>query len=172
MAVTVSLVGGCSYLPPALRGEPSRPGWVQRGSGYFEGGAGKAFYGVGAASGIADLGLRREAAEAAARADLARMLRSQVSSLLLSYAAATGSNAGDSSERHTERSLRVSAEADLAGVTVVDRFSERGGEVEYALVVMDDRAFRAHAGRLGLSADEQRRIREQAERAFQRLAPR
>src|SRR5258706_8516904 len=106
----VFALGACSLLPPILRGDTS-PAWVRGDATAYEGRQPGFVYATGAASGISDPVLRREAAEAAARAALAQRISAHVSSELLAYAASTGAALGETAERHTERTLRQRAEA-------------------------------------------------------------
>jgi hypothetical protein len=124
---------------------------------------------VGAAWGIQDAGLRREAAEAAARVDLARALRSSVRNLLQSHASATGRDAFHAAESHLSSTTRTFTEAELVGVPVIERHSDLRTGTEYALVMMTPDAFERHLARTAAGRAETEEIRSRANEAFRRL---
>ena len=75
LILLLAMIGGCTSTPEPTRttlGEYEPPEWVMKSSGAFEDSNGKAFYGVGSASGINNYSLQRTAADDRARNDLAK----------------------------------------------------------------------------------------------------
>src|SRR5207247_4445877 len=113
------------------------PKWVSKGGGYMSERDSKAFYGVGAVTGIRNEPLAKETADNRARADLAKYIDTYTAYLMRDYAAST--TAGDftksSEEQNVERAVKTFVSAHLSGVQVVERREEaaRRGRVRYAL---------------------------------------
>jgi hypothetical protein len=164
----VLVSAGCSRLLPGVFPE-SPPAWIGQGSGLYEGVRGKGFYGVGVVSGIQDVGLRREAADVAARVDLAKALKSTVRNLLQSHASATSGDEHERGERYLESTTRALTEAELVDVPVIARHRDLSAGVEYALVMMTPQSFERHLSRAGLAEEGARVIRERAQEAFRKL---
>jgi len=117
----------------------NRPGWIDQGSGFFSGDRGKAFYGVGAVTGIKNVQLRRTTAETNARADLARSFKTRVTDLVKVYMrAVSGGPEGKANEEQVAQSVtRAFTDMELVGVPVINHYFSPGEDTEYALVMMD-----------------------------------
>src|SRR5438046_5180166 len=117
------------------------PKWVSKGGGYMSEKDSKAFYGVGAETGIRNEPLAKETADNRARADLAKYVDTYTAYLMRDYAAST--TAGDftksSEEQNVERAVKTFVSAHLSGVQVVDRWEKdaKSGKVTYDLATMD-----------------------------------
>jgi hypothetical protein len=151
----------------------STPKWVEKGPGSMMK-DGKAFYGVGGASGIKNEPLARETADNRARADLAKYMDTYTAYLMRDYAAST--TAGDftksSEEQNVERAVKTFVSTNLSGVVVVDRWEkdETNGKTIYSLVKMDLATFKDQIGQMKeLSAQARDFVRKNAEQAFERL---
>ncbi|OLB78211.1 MAG: hypothetical protein AUH96_01990 [Nitrospirae bacterium 13_2_20CM_2_61_4] len=150
------------------------PKWVSKGGGYMSEKDNKAFYGVGAVTGIRNEPLAKETADNRARADLAKYVDTYTAYLMRDYAAST--TAGDftksSEEQNVERAVKTFVSAHLSGVQVVDRWEkdEKSGKVTYALAKMDLASFKESVGQMkDLNEAARDFVRKNAERAFDRL---
>ena len=134
----------------------------------------KAFYGVGAVTGIRNEPLAKETADNRARADLAKYVDTYTSYLMRDYAASTtaGNFTKSSEEQNVERAVKTFVATHLSGVQVVDRWEkeEKSGKVTYALAKMDLVSFKDNVSQMKeLNADTREFVRKNAERAFDRL---
>jgi len=150
------------------------PKWVTKGGGYMSEKDSKAFYGVGAVTGIRNEPLAKETADNRARADLAKYIDTYTAYLMRDYAAST--TAGDftksSEEQNVERAVKTFVSAHLSGVQVVDRWEkdEKSGKVTYALAKMDLASFKESVSQMkDLNEAARDFVRKNAERAFDRL---
>ena len=109
---------------PKALAEYKAPEWVLRGGGAFTDARGKAFYGVGSATGIKNYSLQRTVADDRARGDLAKVFEFYISSLTKDYQAHTtaGSFKDSSEEQNAETALKVVVSQTLRGVVIVDHF--------------------------------------------------
>jgi len=171
LALTCLTISSCviAQAPPHAV-STNRPGWIEKGSGFFKGEAGKAFYGVGVSSGVSDVSLRRDDADAAARVDLARTFRSRIKNLLKAYRAATGTGEKAASERHIENATKAFTDVELNGVPVIDRYYDTAERAQYSLVTLNAKAFKEQLAQArGLSEASRAAIRERAAEAFDAL---
>ena len=150
------------------------PKWVAKGGGYMSEKDSKAFYGVGAVTGIRNEPLAKETADNRARADLAKYVDTYTSYLMRDYAASTtaGNFTKSSEEQNVERAVKTFVATHLSGVQVVDRWEkeEKSGKVTYALAKMDLVSFKDNVSQMKeLNADTREFVRKNAERAFDRL---
>ena len=130
----IVLFGACASIPqipePPKALEYDAPEWVLIGGGAFTDDRGKAFYGVGSATGIKNYSLQRQVADDRARADLAKVFEYYVETLTKDYQAHTtaGSFAESTEEQNSEAALKVVVSQTLRGVVIVDHFEviERG----------------------------------------------
>ena len=150
------------------------PKWVTKGGGYMSERDSKAFYGVGAVTGIRNEPLAMETADNRARADLAKYIDTYTAYLMRDYAAST--TAGDftksSEEQNVERAVKTFVSAHLSGVQVVDRWErdEKSGKITYALAKMDLASFKESVSQMkDLNEAARDFVRKNAERAFDRL---
>ena len=102
--------------------DPNRPGWVDKGSGFFDGDKGKAFYGVGAVSGLKNVSLRRTSADTQARADIARVFKTHVADLVRIYQREVSDIDKSAAETFAEQATKGFTSMDLSGAQIVDRY--------------------------------------------------
>ena len=129
MISLILLLGACSSIPtipepPKALTEYKPPAWVLSGGGAFTDKEGKAFYGVGSATGIKNYSLQRTVADDRARGDLAKVFEFYVSTLTKDYQAHTtiGNFENSSEEQSAETALKVVVAQTLRGVMIVDHF--------------------------------------------------
>jgi len=125
----IFLFGACVSVPefppqPKALVDYKAPKWVLVGGGAFTDSEGKAFYGVGSATGIKNYSLQRQIADDRARADLAKVFEYYVETLTKDYQAHTtaGSFATSSEEQNAEAAVKVVVSSTLRGVTIIDHF--------------------------------------------------
>ena len=157
------LFGACASIPqipeePKALSEYDAPAWVLIGGGAFTDERGKAFYGVGSATGIKNYSLQRQIADDRARADLAKVFAYYVEALTKDYQAHTtaGSFAESTEEQNSEAALKVVVSQTLRGVVIVDHFEIPERRELISLARLDYDAFKRNV--------------EQAE-TFQELPP-
>lgn len=167
----VFLAAGTAILLAACSGSPK---WVDKGGGYMSEKNGKAFYGVGAITGVRNEPLAIEAADNRARADLAKFVDTYTAYLMRDYAAST--TAGDfrksSEEQNVERAVKTFVSTNLSGVSVVDRWEkeEKGLKTIYSLAKLDLNSFKEQVGQMReLNSVARDFVRKNAEQAFERL---
>ena len=119
----------CSSVPtipdaPKALADYDAPEWVLRGGGAFTDKDGKAFYGVGSATGIKNYSLQRTVADDRARGDLAKVFEVYMTSLTKDYQAHTTAGNFDNSteEQNAETALKVVVSQTMRGVVIVDHF--------------------------------------------------
>ena len=129
MITMLLLSTACTSIPtipdiPKPLSSYDAPVWVLQGGGAFTDGKGKAFYGVGSATGIRNYSLQRTVADDRARGDLAKVFEVYMTSLTKDYQAHTtaGSFENTSEEQNAENALKVVVSQTLRGVMIVDHF--------------------------------------------------
>ena len=132
MIVATMLIGvACTGMPtipdvpkPKALSEYEPPEWVLKGGGAYTDTKGKAFFGVGSASGIRNYSLQRTVADDRARGDLAKVFEFYITSLTKDYQGHTtaGSFKESTEEQNAEVALKVVVGQTLRGVTIVDHF--------------------------------------------------
>ena len=146
MISLIVLLGACGTIPtipepPKALTEYSPPKWVIAGGGAFTDKDGKAFYGVGSATGIKNFSLQRQVADDRARADLAKVFEVYTETLTKDYQAHTtaGSFATSTEEQNAEAAVKVVVSSTLRGVTIIDHFEipERGELISLARLDYD-----------------------------------
>ena len=151
----------------ATRGEgkhDDRPKWVDQGGAAQKD---KAVYGVGVASNISSISLRRSTADAQARAELAKIFQSRVQNLIKNYEASTNDGEKEAAEAHRQEATKIFTEMDLSGVEVIDRFFDTEQNTQYALARLDAQGFSAQLDQMEkLSARTKQIIRDNAQKAF------
>jgi hypothetical protein len=161
---------GCAAETKPVMGVEA-PDWVKKGSGAFTGERGRAFYGVGSASGIRNYSLLRATAENRARAEIAKIFEVYVAALMKDYMASTtaGDFSATSEEQHVERAQKTFTKATLSGVQIVDAWEHPNGTY-FALAVLDLEAFKDLNERAKeLSARIRDYVRRNAEKMFDEL---
>ena len=159
----IVLFGACTSIPqipepPKALVDYKAPKWVLIGGGAFSDKEGKAFFGVGSATGIKNYSLQRQIADDRARADLAKVFEYYVETLTKDYQAHTtaGSFAESTEEQNSEAALKIVVSQTLRGVVIVDHFEVPERRELISLARLDYDAFKRNV--------------EQAE-AFQELPP-
>ena len=149
MILMVVIVGACASVPefppkPKALTEYEPPEWVIAGGGAFTDSAGKAFYGVGSATGIKNFSLQRQIADDRARADLAKVFEYYTQSLTKDYQAHTtaGSFATSTEEQNSEAAVKVVVSSTLRGVMIVDHFEIPERQEFISLARLDYDAFK------------------------------
>ena len=111
LMLSVNACPGVQKIPDAPKALASydAPDWVLKGSGAYSDEKGKAFFGVGSATGIKNFSLQRTVADDRARNDLAKVFQFYVSSLTKDYQGHTtaGSFKNSSEEQNAEVAMKV-----------------------------------------------------------------
>ena len=150
MILSVLFLGtACSSVPvipdaPKALVEYDPPKWVLMGGGAHSDGEGKAFYGVGSATGIKNYSLQRTVADDRARGDLAKVFEVYMTSLTKDYQAHTtvGSFDNSNEEQNSEVALKVVVSQTLRGVVIVDHFEIPERQEFLSLARLDYDAFK------------------------------
>ena len=149
MISLIFLLGACSTIPtvpepPKALSEYKPPAWVLSGGGAFTDEKGKAFYGVGSATGIANFSLQRQVADDRARADLAKVFKYYTQALTKDYQAHTTAGNFDASaeEQNSEAAVKVIVASTLRGVVIVDHFEIPERQEFLSLARLDYDAFK------------------------------
>jgi len=114
------------------------PKWVTQKGAAFSGDR-AVFYGVGNAAGLVNPSLKRRAAEAAARRDLAQEFQVYIAALQKQYQAETTAGALDrhSVEQHIEDVMKQVTEQTLVGSSIVEYWEHPDRNEAYALARLD-----------------------------------
>ena len=157
----IFLFGACSSIPqipdaPKALSEYNAPKWVLVGGGAFTDDKGKAFYGVGSATGIKNYSLQRQIADDRARADLAKVFEYYVETLTKDYQAHTTAGSFDTSteEQNSEAAVKVVVSQTLRGVMIVDHFEVIERKELISLARLDYDAFKRNV----VQAEEFKRL--------------
>ena len=149
MVSLILLLGACGTIPmipepPKALIEYKPPAWVLSGGGAFTDKQGKAFYGVGSATGIKNFSLQRQVADDRARADLAKVFEVYTETLTKDYQAHTtaGSFATSTEEQNSEAAVKVVVSSTLRGVMIVDHFEIPERQEFISLARLDYDAFK------------------------------
>ena len=161
MVSLIFLLGACGTIPtipepPKALTEYSPPKWVLSGGGAFTDDKGKAFYGVGSATGIKNFSLQRQIADDRARADLAKVFEVYTETLTKDYQAHTtaGSFATSTEEQNSEAAVKVVVSQTLRGVMIVDHFEVIERKELISLARLDYDAFKQNV----VQAEEFKRL--------------
>ncbi|MBT3509264.1 MAG: hypothetical protein HN472_06940 [Nitrospina sp.] len=165
----------CTSTPESTRttmNEYEPPEWVMKSSGAFEDSNGKAFYGVGSASGIKNYSLQRTAADDRARNDLAKVFEFYTKSLTKDYMASTTS--GDftttSEEQNVEVAIKTVTSATLTGVLIIDHWEHPGRNELFSLARLDLISFKKNLDEhKELSNEVREAIKERADKLHEEL---
>ena len=155
------LFGACASIPqipepPKALSAYNPPAWVLVGGGAFTDEKGKAFYGVGSATGIKNFSLQRQVADDRARADLAKVFDYYVETLTKDYQAHTTAGSFDTSteEQNSEAAVKVVVSQTLRGVMIVDHFEVIERKELISLARLDYDAFKQNV----VQAEEFKRL--------------
>jgi len=183
LILIVGGLSGCATGPAGGRSdvplqEVGGPEWLTNSGAAFSGER-RVFYGVGNAAAIVNPSLRRKAAEAAARRDLAQTFQVYVGALNKQYMAET--TAGDmkrvSVEQHIEDVTKQVTEATLVGSNIVEYWENPTRNESYALARLDleqflevMQSYRAATSQFKeLDSEVREFVRKNAERAHDQL---
>ena len=157
----IFLFGACVSVPefppqPKALVDYKAPKWALIGGGAFTDSEGKAFYGVGSATGIKNFSLQRQVADDRARADLAKVFDYYVETLTKDYQAHTtaGSFATSTEEQNSEAAVKVVVSQTLRGVTIIDHFEVIERQELLSLARLDYDAFKRNV----VQAEEFKRL--------------
>lgn len=130
--------------PPKALVEYDPPKWVLLGGGAWSDSKGKAFYGVGSATGIKNYSLQRTIADDRARGDLGKVFEVYMTSLTKDYQAHTtmGGFGASNEEQNAEVALQVVVHQTLRGVVIVDHFEIPARQEFLSLARLDYDAFK------------------------------
>ena len=155
------LFGACASIPqipepPKALSAYNPPAWVLVGGGAFTDEKGKAFYGVGSATGIKNFSLQRQVADDRARADLAKVFEYYVEALTKDYQAHTTAGSFDTSteEQNSEAAVKVVVSQTLRGVMIVNHFEVIERKELISLARLDYDAFKRNV----VQAEEFKRL--------------
>ena len=167
--VTLLAALGCGASQRPGPDYDSLPGWISKGSAFYAGDRGKAFYGVGSAD-FSDPVARRQDAEIAARAELARVFRAEVDSLLKSHRKVLKKGDAEETTALFSRATEVFTTAELSLSQVVDHHFDPETGIEYVLVALDLEGYRATLQELqGMPEAFRKQVEQSAREAFDEL---
>ncbi|MBT7680074.1 MAG: hypothetical protein HN668_00805, partial [Nitrospina sp.] len=170
LILLLAMIGGCTSTPEPTRttlGDYEPPEWVMKDSGAFDDSNGKAFYGVGSASGIKNYSLQRTAADDRARNNLAKVFEFYTKSLTKDYMASTtsGDFTATSEEQNVEVAIKTVTSATLTGVLIIDHWEHPGKDVLFSLARLDLVSFKQNLDQHKELAQEVREaIKERADK--------
>lgn len=178
----VAMTAGCAEQKPigdiAIQDVKDAPKWITNKGAAFSGER-RVLYGVGSSTGVAHSTLRRQAAEAQARKDIALTLQVYVAGLQKQFMASTTAGAMDkvSEEQHIQDTMKQVTNATLTGVDIVEYWEYRPGKEAYALARLDiERIAKVMEGMASASSqykelDEKMRefVRKNADKAHDEL---
>ena len=175
LVLLLAMLGACTSTPEPTRtmlGDYEAPDWVLKSSGAFEDSNGKAFYGVGSASGIKNFSLQRTAADDRARNDLAKVFEVYTKSLTKDYMASTTS--GDftvtSEEQNVEVAIKTVTSATLTGVMIIDHWEHPGRNQLFSLARLDLTSFKKNLDKhKELSKEVREAIKERADKLHEEM---
>ena len=157
----IFLLGACVSVPvvpeePKALSAYDAPKWALIGGGAFTDERGKAFYGVGSATGIKNYSLQRQVADDRARADLAKVFEFYVETLTKDYQAHTTAGSFDTSteEQNSEAAVKVVVSQTLRGVMIIDHFEVIERQEMISLARLDYDAFKRNV----VQAEEFKRL--------------
>ena len=146
LMLSINACTGVQTIPdaPKALAKYEAPDWVLKGSGAYSDDKGKAFFGVGSATGIKNYSLQRTVADDRARADLAKVFQYYLASLTKDYQAHTtaGSFKNSSEDQNAEVALKVVVSQTMRGVTIIDHFEIPERREFLSLARLDYEAFK------------------------------
>jgi hypothetical protein len=165
LAILIMMVG-CSSTP-------KRPDWTMKGAGAFP--KERAFYGVGAVSGIKNMPLAIRAADNQARADIAKQFEVYTASLMKQYAASTtvSDMKKSSEEQNVEEATKTFTAISLSGTQIVEHHEETskdGVPTTWSLAKLDiDKVKENMEKAKNLSSGVRDYVRNNADKSFNSL---
>ena len=175
LILLLAMLSACTSVPEPTRttmDEYEPPEWVMKDSGAFDDSNGKAFYGVGSASGIKNYSLQRTAADDRARNNLAKVFEFYTKSLTKDYMASTtsGDFTATSEEQNVEVAIKTVTSATLTGVMIIDHWEHPGRNELFSLARLDLVSFKQNLDQHKELAQEVREaIKERADKLHEEL---
>ena len=175
LILLLAILVGCTSTPEPTRttlGDHEPPEWVMKDSGAFDDSNGKAFYGVGSASGIKNYSLQRTAADDRARNNLAKVFEFWTKSLTKDYMASdtSGDFTTTSEEQKVEVAIKTVTSATLTGVMIIDHWEHPGKDVLFSLARLDLISFKKNLDQHKELAKEVREaIKDRADKLHEEL---
>ena len=175
LILLLAMLSACTSVPEPTRttmDEYEPPEWVMKDSGAFDDSNGKAFYGVGSASGIKNYSLQRTAADDRARNNLAKVFEFYTKSLTKDYMASTtsGDFTATSEEQNVEVAIKTITSATLTGVLIIDHWEHPGRNELFSLARLDLVSFKQNLDQHKELAQEVREaIKERADKLHEEL---
>ncbi|MBT5548916.1 MAG: hypothetical protein HOJ79_00415 [Nitrospina sp.] len=175
LILLLAMLSACTSVPEPTRttmDEYEPPEWVMKDSGAFDDSNGKAFYGVGSASGIKNYSLQRTAADDRARNNLAKVFEFYTKSLTKDYMASTtsGDFTATSEEQNVEVAIKTVTSATLTGVLIIDHWEHPGRNELFSLARLDLVSFKQNLDQHKELAQEVREaIKERADKLHEEL---
>lgn len=146
LMLSINACTGVQTIPDAPKAlvDYKPPNWVLQGGGAYSDDKGKAFFGVGSATGIKNFSLQRNVADDRARNDLAKVFQFYVASLTKDYQGHTtaGSFKNSSEEQNAEVAMKVVVSQTMRGVTIIDHFEIPERQEFLSLARLDYDAFK------------------------------
>ena len=150
------------------RAGPPRPQWIDTPGQYFKGQ--KVVYGVGSASNIPEVGMRRDAASADAALKLAQAFRVRVKGVFKKYSEFLAKGGQGGMEQVIQNVQKNIVNEDLSGIPVVEHFFDTSENTGYALVIMDSDSFMKQLEKMrDLSTAQKQALRGRAKEAWEGL---
>ena len=164
----------CGHLPEKLvtLENTNPPEWVLKGGGAYKDSSGKAFYGVGSATGIKNFSLQRIAADDRARNDLAKVFEFLTKSLTKDYMAHTteGDFSRSSEEQNIEVALKTVTSATLTGVMIIDHWEHPYRNELFSLARLDLEKFKKNLDQYKeLSQEVRDAVKQRADKLHEEL---
>lgn len=115
------------------------PKWANRGSGVYECGESKCFYGVGLLKGIQNPSLARQTVDNRARGEIAKMFDLYIAAMMKDYQRSTtaGNFEASAEEQDVVSAQKTITEVTLRGVEVKDHWTDPETGTAYALAILD-----------------------------------
>ncbi len=158
--VSIGLLVGCAETPPPrtiteVVEQGKGPKWLTHMGTAFSGDR-AVFYGVGNAAGLVNPSLKRKAAEASARRNIAQEFNTYIAALQKQYLAETtaGSMEAHSVEQHIEDVMKQLTEQTLVGVSIVEYWENPYRNEAYALARLDLARFKEMLEGMASTAEE------------------
>jgi hypothetical protein len=148
------------------------PDWVVKGGGAKEDSNGRAFYGVGSASGIKNFSLQRTAADDRARNDIAKVFEFYTKSLTKDYQASTtaGDFSATSEEQNVESAIKTVTSATLSGVQIIDHWEHPYRNEMFSLARLDLEKFKENLDRYKeLSETVRKAVKQRADKLHEEM---
>lgn len=166
--VMILLLASCA----GHKAKNEEPEWVRKGNGAFLDKDQKAFYGIGAISGVMNKPLAKTAADNRARSEVGKIFETYSASLMRDYAAST--TAGDfkktSEEQSIEQTVKTFSATTLSGVIIIDHWTDPSDGTLYSLARLDLDKFKDNIQQAKeLNATVRDYVRKNAEKAFEAL---